>query len=79
MSTPQSQIAELFDLLPAGEQRELAGRLYERAVQEDVGFELTSEQRADLGVALVQAERGEVHSGADLRAIVSKRFGFSAK
>jgi hypothetical protein len=79
MSTPQSQIAELFDLLPAGEQRELAGQLYERAVQDDVGFELTSDQRADLGVAIAQAERGDVHWAADLRAMVSKRFDFSAK
>jgi hypothetical protein len=79
MSTAQTQIAELFDRLPAAEQRELAGQLYERAVQEDDGLELTAGQRADLVDAIAQSERGEVLSAADLHAKVSKRFEFAAK
>ena len=77
MPTLQTQIAELFELLPVTEQQELARRLYEKAVQDDAGFELTTEQRAALDLALRQVERGEVLSAAELRAAISKRFGFS--
>jgi hypothetical protein len=51
----------------------------EQAVQTDIGFERTSEQRAELAVAVAQAERGEVLSAADLRAMIKKRFGGATK
>jgi hypothetical protein len=73
MSTAQTQIAELFDRLPA------AGQLYERAVQNDDGLELTAEQRADLVEAIAQSKRGERLSSLELRDMISKRFGFAAK
>ena len=73
----QLQITELFERLPPTEQRKVAAALYQKiAFHETELADLPPEQRADLAIAIAQAECGEIVSSNDLKVSMRTRFGF---
>jgi hypothetical protein len=74
MTRVQAQIAELFQLLPPAEQRELVEHLADQTLRGDFYDHMTPSQKAELAAAIAQADNGQTISSNELKSYMAARF-----
>jgi len=79
MTNTQAQILELYQTLPATEQRELAEQLAQQSMRGDFYDQMTPAQKVELAAAIAEADKGEMLSLDELKAYMAKRFNIAAE
>ena len=79
MTNTQAQILELYQKLPATEQRELAEQLARQAFHDGFYERMTACQKLELAAAIAEADRGEAMSSQGPKAYMAKRFNFATE
>ena len=77
MTKTAARIIELFQTLPARDQRALADRLAETAREQSHYDRLSPSERAELDDALDEAERGHTIPADQTFDDLAEKFGFS--
>jgi hypothetical protein len=79
MTNTQAQILELYQKLPADEQRELAEQLARQTLRGDFYDRMTPAQKLELAAAIAEADRGNMISAQDLKTYMATRFNIAAE
>ena len=79
MTSTQAQILELYQKLPATEQRELAEQLARQALHGDFYERMTSAQKLELAAAIAEADSGAMISSEELKSFIAQRFNIAAE
>ena len=79
MTNTQAQILELYQKLPATEQRELAEQLAHQTMRGDFYDRMTPTQKLELAAAIADADSGNMISSKELKAHMAKRFNITAE
>jgi hypothetical protein len=77
MTKTATRILELFQTLPARDQRALVEQLAETAGSESFCNRMSADQRAELDDAITEVERGETVPAEGVFNDLAQRFGFS--
>ncbi len=77
MTKTATRILELFQTLPARDQRALVEKLAETADSESFYNRMSADQRAELDDAITEVERGETIPAEGVFNDLAQRFGFS--
>ncbi len=77
MTKAAARIIELFQTLPARDQRALVEQLSETARGQSFYSRMSAEQRAELDEGLAEAERGETVPAEGVFNDLAQKFGFS--
>ncbi len=76
MPRTETQIIELFQMLPRADQRELAEHLYAQTIRGSLYKSMTSEQRTQLDQSVAEADRGEGTDAPIVMSRLARKFGF---
>lgn len=76
MTKTAARILQLFDTLPARDQRALVEQLSETAHGDSFYSRMSAEQRASLDEGISEAERGETIPAGETFDDLALRFGF---